>query len=76
MLSAWVMRQRVNKKKLDRGEPSCHSARITAERAVRLEALGFVWDQHEAAGGAGGAAGAADSLQGGARRLQRAEGLG
>jgi hypothetical protein len=44
-LGAWVMNQRVGKRKLDRGVPS-HGMR--AERAARLTALGFVWDQHEA----------------------------
>jgi hypothetical protein len=39
-LSVWVVMQRVRKKKLDRGEPS-HG--VTAERAARLTALGFVW---------------------------------
>jgi hypothetical protein len=43
--ASWVGAQRVYKRKLDRGEPSLG---MTAERAARLTALGFVWDQHEA----------------------------
>jgi hypothetical protein len=39
-LGNWVGHQREYKKKLDRGESS---DRMTAERAVRLEALGFAW---------------------------------
>jgi hypothetical protein len=39
-LGNWVDTQRQYKKKLDRGEPS-HG--MTAERAARLAALGFVW---------------------------------
>jgi hypothetical protein len=44
-LGKWVNNQRHLKRKLDRGEPS---KAMTAERAARLTALGFVWDQHEA----------------------------
>ena len=33
--------QRAHKRKLDRGEPS---EGMTAERAARLTALGFVWE--------------------------------
>ena len=40
-LGSWVTNQRHRKRKLDRGEPS---AGMTAERAARLTALGFVWD--------------------------------
>jgi hypothetical protein len=40
-LGSWVNDQRNYKKKLDRGEPSCG---MTAERAAKLEALGFVWE--------------------------------
>jgi hypothetical protein len=39
-LAKWVDNQRQYKKKLDRGEPS---EGMTAERAARLTALGFVW---------------------------------
>jgi hypothetical protein len=39
-LGAWVNKQRHYKRKLDRGEPS---EGMTAERAARLEALGFAW---------------------------------
>jgi hypothetical protein len=38
-LANWVMTQRMFIKKLDRGEPN---RKITAERAAKLEALGFV----------------------------------
>jgi hypothetical protein len=44
-LGFWVNEQRHYKQRLDRGEPSYG---MTAERAARLVALGFVWDQHEA----------------------------
>jgi hypothetical protein len=44
-LGSWVFTQRRLKRKLDRGEPSDG---MTAERAVRLTALGFSWDQNEA----------------------------
>ena len=37
-LGRWVSSQRKHKKKLDRGDPS---EGMTAERAVKLEALGF-----------------------------------
>ena len=40
-LGNWVDKQRVRKRKLDRGEPS---EGMTAERAARLTALGLVWD--------------------------------
>ena len=75
-LGSWVSNQRTRKRKLDRGEPS---EGMTAERAARLTALGFVWDpqrRHALAGEVGGAARAAGGLQGGARRLQRAAALG
>ena len=39
-LGKWVNMQRVGKRKLDRSEPS---QGMTAERAARLTALGFVW---------------------------------
>jgi hypothetical protein len=39
-LGNWVKHQRSTKKRLDRGEPSP----MTAERAAKLEALGFTWD--------------------------------
>jgi hypothetical protein len=41
-LAKWVKTQRSLKKKLDRGEP-CGG--VTAARAARLEALGFVWER-------------------------------
>jgi hypothetical protein len=40
-LARWVTKQRVLKRQLDRGEPS---QGMTADRAERLAALGFVWD--------------------------------
>ena len=40
-LGKWVVHQRGRKRKLDRGEPS---KGMTAERAARLTALGFVWE--------------------------------
>jgi hypothetical protein len=40
-LASWVSNQRGGKRKLDRGEPS---PGMTAERAARLTALGFVWE--------------------------------
>ena len=40
-LGKWVVDQRGRKRKLDRGEPS---KGMTAERAARLAALGFVWE--------------------------------
>jgi hypothetical protein len=40
-LGSWVSKQRTLKHKLDRGEPS---QGMTAERAARLDALGFTWD--------------------------------
>jgi hypothetical protein len=40
-LGTWVDRQRMGKRLLDRGEPSDG---MTAPRAAKLEALGFVWD--------------------------------
>jgi hypothetical protein len=39
-LGWWVDKQRAYKRKLDRGEP-CEG--MTAERAAKLEALGFAW---------------------------------
>jgi hypothetical protein len=39
-LAGWVSTQRKRKKALDRGDPT---ARMTASRAARLEALGFAW---------------------------------
>jgi hypothetical protein len=39
-LGGWVSKQRVFKRKLDRGEPSCY---MTAARAASLGALGFEW---------------------------------
>ena len=45
-LAKWVNNQRVYKKNLDRGEPS-HG--MTAARAAKLEALGFVWELSAAA---------------------------
>jgi hypothetical protein len=48
-LGNWVSDQRKRKKKLDRGEPS---SGMTAERAARLEALGFVWAPGPKVGGA------------------------
>jgi hypothetical protein len=44
-LAMWVSRQRSNKRKLDNGEPSLG---MTAERVVKLDALGFVWKLWEA----------------------------
>jgi hypothetical protein len=43
-LGYWANHQRWYKQQLDRGEPS---AGMTAERAARLTALGFVWNQWE-----------------------------
>jgi hypothetical protein len=40
-LGQWVADQRKLKRKLDRGEPS---KGMTAARAVRLTALGLVWN--------------------------------
>jgi hypothetical protein len=40
-LGSWVQKQRLRKKKLDRGEPGDG---MTAEWAARLEALGFGWN--------------------------------
>jgi hypothetical protein len=40
-LGGWVCKQRVSKRKLDRGE---YSEGMTAERASRLMALGFAWN--------------------------------
>jgi hypothetical protein len=45
-LANWVNKQRANKKMLDRGDPS-HG--MTATRAARLTALGFVWDRSRSA---------------------------
>jgi hypothetical protein len=42
VLGQWVNGQRKLKKALDRGEPS---KGMTAERAAKLEALGFAWDK-------------------------------
>jgi hypothetical protein len=43
-LANWVKKQRMFKRKFDRGEPS---EGMTAERAARLTALGFVWDPNK-----------------------------
>jgi hypothetical protein len=40
-LAGWVTRQRMFKRKLDRGE---HCKGMTAARAARLTALGFAWE--------------------------------
>ena len=84
-LGKWVDHQRGRKRKLDRGEPS---KGMTAERAARLTALGFLDSTSGSQphhpmlrirrrwSGLGGAARAAGGVQGGARRLQRAAGLG
>jgi hypothetical protein len=48
-LASWVHDQRTRKKMLDRGEPS---SGMTAERAAKLEVLGFVWASGPKAGGA------------------------
>jgi hypothetical protein len=45
-LGNWVGKQRANKKKLDRGEPS---EGMTAARAGQLDALGFAWAMSAAA---------------------------
>jgi cobalamin biosynthesis protein CobT len=45
-LGEWVKGQRYRKKKLDRGEPG---KGMTAARAAKLEALGFVWELSTAA---------------------------
>jgi hypothetical protein len=45
-LGSWVGTQRRCKKALDRGDPS---EGMTAERAARLEALGFAWETQDAA---------------------------
>jgi hypothetical protein len=45
-LGKWVSRQRMNKKALDRGEPS---EGMTAVRAAKLETLGFAWKLSAAA---------------------------
>jgi hypothetical protein len=55
-LASWVTNQRVYKRKLDRGEPS---KGMTATRAARLTALGFVWDPGLRKMSAAGAAGRA-----------------
>ena len=47
-LGKWVRHQRTRKKALDRGEPS---ERMTAARAAKLDALGFVWELSAAAHG-------------------------
>ena len=44
-LANWVSNQRQRKRRLDRGE---HSEGMTAERAARLTALGFVWNPRNA----------------------------
>jgi hypothetical protein len=44
-LGRWVNHQRRGKKMLDRGVPA---EGMTAERAAKLEALGFVWDGSKA----------------------------
>jgi hypothetical protein len=41
-LGNWVHKQRGNKKKLDRGDPSDG---MTAARVAKLEALGFAWER-------------------------------
>jgi predicted secreted Zn-dependent protease len=43
-LGAWVDKQRVRKRKFDRGEPG---EGMTAERVARLTALGFVWNKKD-----------------------------
>jgi hypothetical protein len=40
-LGRWVSRQRIQKNRMDRGEPS---QGMTTERLAKLEALGFVWE--------------------------------
>jgi hypothetical protein len=45
-LGSWVHRQRTHKKKLDRGDLS---PGMTAARAAKLEALGFIWETLDAA---------------------------
>jgi hypothetical protein len=40
-LGEWVGRQRSGKRKMDRGEPGNG---MTAERAARLDAIGFAWE--------------------------------
>jgi hypothetical protein len=47
-LGAWINKQRVYKRKLDRGELGKPWGGMTAERAAQLTALGFTWDQKEA----------------------------
>ena len=42
-LSNWVINQRTNKKRLDRGDPN-NGSYMTAARAAQLDALGFTWD--------------------------------
>jgi hypothetical protein len=55
-LGAWVSEQRRCKRKLDRGEPA---KGMTAARAAKLAALGFVWgcSKSDDARRLGGAAG-------------------
>jgi hypothetical protein len=60
------------KRQLDHGEAS---QGMTVAQAARLTALGLFWDRHED-GAVGGAPRAAGSVQGGARRMQRANTLG
>jgi hypothetical protein len=53
-LGRWVDNQRARKKALDRGDPS---ERMTAARAAKLEALGFVWELPRSGGGPSDGAG-------------------
>jgi hypothetical protein len=43
-MGGWIIDQRVLKRKLDRGEPTC-SGMLTAERAARRTMLGVVWQR-------------------------------
>jgi hypothetical protein len=45
-LGGWVSKQRVHKRRFDRGEPS---EGMTAARVAKLEALGFAWEMSAAA---------------------------
>jgi hypothetical protein len=45
-LGSWVSKQRMHKKKLDRGEPS---EGMAVARAAKLDALGFAWELSAAA---------------------------
>jgi hypothetical protein len=85
ILGQWVSNQRKCKRKLDRGDPS---PRITAERAAKLEALGFAWQtlatRQRPAAGVGSGVGAkrkrsavvTDEPAGRRRRLGRGRGRG